>query len=189
MKRQFGAERSQFSRPDQPAMADPDGVERPIELLLPEGEELHERGKPRREVIVLPDIALQQRGMVGKAVENFSRRQAEPLKLANKFARNAWAVHSLTSVAERQGYARLRSAESLETHKTSLRAQKFNQILSRTRAPRSDRAPGCGKGRRGVDIEARLEPRRRDLQELFGGKAIEQAARAFVPFELHGRRE
>src|SRR5688572_10437417 len=56
-------------------------VERAVEIGLPEIEKVDELGETRREVVVLPDIALQQLGMIGQAIKNLGRGQREPLDL------------------------------------------------------------------------------------------------------------
>ena len=47
--------------PDQPRMRDGDRVQRPLQGFEPEGKEPIERGKFRTEIVVLPDVSLQQR--------------------------------------------------------------------------------------------------------------------------------
>ena len=53
-------------------------------VMFPEIQELDEAGKFRGEVEMLPDEALQHRGMIGHAVENFGRGETPPGELAAK---------------------------------------------------------------------------------------------------------
>src|SRR6516225_3922970 len=50
-------------------------VERTVELLLPEGEEILQRRELRKQIVILPDVGLQQRGMIRHAIEDMCRRQ------------------------------------------------------------------------------------------------------------------
>ncbi len=54
-----------------------------LDLALPEREEPGELRKARREVVALPDEALQQRRVVGQAVEDFGGRQP-PIGVADQ---------------------------------------------------------------------------------------------------------
>src|SRR5262245_49364394 len=60
---------------DQLLMRDRHAVEPALEVAGPEVEEAAQAGKARVHVVLLPDVALQQRGMVGQAIEDFGRRQ------------------------------------------------------------------------------------------------------------------
>src|ERR1700745_1388756 len=59
---EFVVDGADFGRPDQAGMRDRDRVQRSLERLQPEGEKPVEHRKSRTEVVVLPDIGLQQRG-------------------------------------------------------------------------------------------------------------------------------
>src|ERR1700704_4854117 len=68
-----------LGRLDQAGMRDRDRVQRPLELLQPEGEEAVEDREFGTQIVVLPQIGLQQRRMIGHPVENMSR--GEPVAL------------------------------------------------------------------------------------------------------------
>jgi hypothetical protein len=70
---------AQFGRLDQPGMRDRHRMQRPLQLLLPEREKILQCGKSWKQVVVLPDVALQQPALIRTTIENFGRRQAVPL--------------------------------------------------------------------------------------------------------------
>src|ERR1700730_10840034 len=76
-----------LGRLDQARMRHRHRVQRALELLQPEIEELVELGKGRAEVVILPDISLQQPGVIGPPVEDVGRRQSVAFKLAAKLLR------------------------------------------------------------------------------------------------------
>ena len=51
---------AQFGRLDQLGMRNGDGEQRAFELLLPEREKILQRRKFREQILILPDIGLQQ---------------------------------------------------------------------------------------------------------------------------------
>jgi hypothetical protein len=55
-------------RLDQFAMRDAHGMQRALELLLPEGQEAVQFGKFGEQIVVLPDIGLEQPAMIGPPV-------------------------------------------------------------------------------------------------------------------------
>ncbi len=69
-------DRFQLGGLHQLGMRNCDGDQRPFQLGLPEGEKILQRRKVRKQIVVLPDIGLQQPTVIGTAVENFGRRQA-----------------------------------------------------------------------------------------------------------------
>jgi len=50
-------------------------MQRPVNLPIPEFDEVIEHRKIGRQIIILPDEKLQQMRMIGQVVENFRRRQ------------------------------------------------------------------------------------------------------------------
>jgi len=78
---ELAADRPQLRRLDQAAMADRDRMQRPFQLVAPEGQELVELGEERSQIIFLPDERLQERGVIGQAVENIGRRQTVSFQL------------------------------------------------------------------------------------------------------------
>ena len=73
-----------FTRRNQPAADHVDGVQRPFYFPPPERQKAFQHRKFGRLVVVLPDITLQQRGIIGKAVDDFGGCEAEALKLLLK---------------------------------------------------------------------------------------------------------
>src|SRR5215469_9237248 len=84
MQPKLAVDRSDLGRPDQPRMRDGDRVQRPFKGLQPEIEELVERRKGRAEIVILPDIGLQEPGMIRPPIENIRCRQPIALKLLTK---------------------------------------------------------------------------------------------------------
>src|SRR5580698_2917572 len=75
MQPKHAVDGAQFSGLDQLGMRDPDRIKRPLEFLLPEGKEVPQRREFRKQIVILPDVCLQQRGMIRHPVEDFRRRQ------------------------------------------------------------------------------------------------------------------
>src|SRR4051794_13694146 len=71
-----------------------DRVQRSLEFVQPESEEFVEHRKLRAKIVVLPDIGLQQRGVIRQAVENVSCRQPVALDLTPEIVRD----HNVSSV-------------------------------------------------------------------------------------------
>src|SRR6266404_849335 len=66
---------AQFGRLDQLGVRNGDGEQRAFELLLPEREKILQRREIRKQIVVLPDIGLQERGMIRHPIKNLCRRQ------------------------------------------------------------------------------------------------------------------
>src|SRR5262245_30568882 len=62
-------------------MRDRDRIEWSLELLQPERQEPVQDGKARTQVVVLPDIGLQQGWMIGQPVEDLRRGEAVAFEL------------------------------------------------------------------------------------------------------------
>ena len=75
MQPEFAVDRLELGRLDQLAVRDLNRVQRPFELLLPELEESLQFGEFGKQVVVLPDIGLQQPVMVRAPVQDMRRRQ------------------------------------------------------------------------------------------------------------------
>src|SRR5271165_4180408 len=71
-----------FGWSNQAAMANRDRVQAPVQLGLPELQEALQLGEIRTEIVVLPDIGLQQPRMVGSPVKDFGGCQAVSLHLS-----------------------------------------------------------------------------------------------------------
>src|SRR5215472_2115002 len=66
-------DRADLGRLDQPRMRHGDRVQRAFQGLQPEIEEFVECRKCRAEIVILPDIALEEPGMIRPPVENIGR--------------------------------------------------------------------------------------------------------------------
>ena len=66
---ELAVDRTDLGRLDQPRMRHGDRVQRAFQGLQPEIEELVERRKYRAEIVILPDIALQQPGVIRPPIE------------------------------------------------------------------------------------------------------------------------
>src|SRR5690348_12499917 len=84
MQLELAVDGANLGRADQPCMRYGDRVQRPFKGLQPEIEKLVERRKRRAEIVILPDIGLQQPRMVGPPVEDVSRGQPVALELLAK---------------------------------------------------------------------------------------------------------
>src|ERR1700730_16383986 len=82
MQTELAAYRAQLRGLDQRRVGHGDGVERSLELLQPERQKAVQHRKSRTEVVVLPDIGLQQGRMIGEAVEDLRRGEAIAFELA-----------------------------------------------------------------------------------------------------------
>src|SRR5690348_1859188 len=81
MQHEFAADRFELRRLDQLAVRDLDGVQRPLELVLPKLQEARQLGKVREEVVGLPDEGLQQPMMIGTPVQDLRGGQAVTFEL------------------------------------------------------------------------------------------------------------
>src|SRR5215813_9272577 len=81
MQTEFAADRAQLRGLDQPRVGDGDGVERPLELLQPKRQKTVQHRKARAQVVVLPDVSLQQGRMIGEPVEDLRRGEAVTFEL------------------------------------------------------------------------------------------------------------
>jgi hypothetical protein len=70
MQPKLAVDRSDLGRPDQPRMGDGDRVQRSLKGLQPEIEKFVERRKGRAEIIILPNIGLQEPGMIRPPIKN-----------------------------------------------------------------------------------------------------------------------
>ena len=73
MQPELALDEAELCRRDQPAVRHANAEERAVEIGVPEIEEVEELGEVRGEVVVLPDIALQQLRVVRQPVEDFRR--------------------------------------------------------------------------------------------------------------------
>src|SRR3954469_24543480 len=77
-----------FGRLDQPRMGHRDREQWSLKLFQPKIEELVENGEIRAEIVLLPDVGLQQEGMIRKPVQDVRRRQSVAFNLPSKIVRN-----------------------------------------------------------------------------------------------------
>ena len=67
--------RAPFARTDEALVGDLHRMHRTFDLAVPEIEEFEQFGEIRSQVVMLPEKLLQERGMVGKTVDDVGRRQ------------------------------------------------------------------------------------------------------------------
>ena len=94
----LAVDRSDLGRPDQPRVGDGDRVKRPFKSLQPKIEEFVQRRKRRAEIVILPDIGLQQLRMIRPAIENVGGGQSVALELLAKVLRNHSALHPIAGI-------------------------------------------------------------------------------------------
>src|SRR5687767_3262623 len=82
MQAKLAFDEGELGRRDQPPMRDPDTIERAVEIGGPEVQKIRKLGKARREIVILPDIALEEARMVRDAIEDLGRGEGEALDLA-----------------------------------------------------------------------------------------------------------
>src|SRR5271165_1784986 len=87
MKAEFRTQRLDLGRLDELRMADYNAIQWPFELFLPECQELDQNRKFWRDIIVLPDIGLQQARMIWKMIKNLRRCKPVSGKLLDKIRR------------------------------------------------------------------------------------------------------
>src|SRR5260370_40552856 len=75
MQREFGACVLQFRGRDEAARCNAHGMQPAFEIVAPEAEKAVEDGKSRRDIQLLPDVALEHRRMVRHVIKNFGGRQ------------------------------------------------------------------------------------------------------------------
>src|SRR5579872_756840 len=116
MQHEFLSDGAELGGADEAAMGDAHGMERPFELFAPECQELHQDRELRRDVVVLPNVALQQRGMIRQAVKNFRGRQAEAFELPHEITRCNASRHSPISFVIPSENLRSANALTRERH-------------------------------------------------------------------------
>src|SRR5207248_6441041 len=75
-------------RLDQPRVSNCNGMQRSFERAHPEAEEFLKGREPWAQIILLPDVGLQQRGMIRQTVENLGRGQPIALELPLEILRD-----------------------------------------------------------------------------------------------------
>src|SRR6516164_8407810 len=90
MQPELAVDGADFRGPDQSRMGNRHGMQRPFESFEPELEEAIEHWKSRAEVVVLPDIGLQQRRMIGKPIQYLRSGEAVAFNLASKIFGYHW---------------------------------------------------------------------------------------------------
>src|SRR5215471_5439755 len=78
-----------------------DRVQRAFQGLQPETKELVERRKYRAEIVILPDIALQQPGVIRPPVKNVGCGQSIAVKPPPKVLRHHGPLHPITGDVSR----------------------------------------------------------------------------------------
>jgi len=90
MKPPFASARKDFCGFEESGVREGDSVKRSVEGVSPEIEKPAKHGKVRRQIVVLPNIGLQDRRMIWHSVENSGRRQAVTLQLP---INGIWLAH------------------------------------------------------------------------------------------------
>src|SRR4051812_17852772 len=109
-------------------MRDLDRKKRPLQRSLPERQELEQFREFRTQIVILPDVGLQQRWMVRHAIQNLRRRQPVtqhlfPEVLGNPNPRDDANLHcwsaSATVARPRATRWKMRSHKENVTHTTN----------------------------------------------------------------------
>lgn len=98
MQPELAVERLHLGRLDQAGVRHRHGVEDSVQRLLPEGQKALQFREFRAEIVFLPEIGLEQPGVVRAPVEDVRRSQAITLHLAAEVT----ARHQVLHVAETQ---------------------------------------------------------------------------------------
>src|SRR5262245_7489853 len=97
MQTKFAVDGAQLRGLDQARVRDDHRVQWPLELFEPKRQKPVQHRKPRTQIVVLPDIRLQERRMVGEPIENLCGGEAVALKLAAEISgANFFGCHSLS---------------------------------------------------------------------------------------------
>src|SRR6185312_981936 len=95
MQPEYAVDGAKLGWLNQPGMRHDHRVEGAIEFFLPKGEEILECREFRKQIVILPDIGLQQRGMIRHPIEDLCRGQPVPQDLLPKIIGNHAKLHSL----------------------------------------------------------------------------------------------
>ena len=87
---ELALDEAELLRRDQAPVRHADAIERTFEIGGPKAEEIGEPWEARREIVVLPDIALKQAPMVRELIENLRRGERIALKLAEQGSISHW---------------------------------------------------------------------------------------------------
>ncbi len=80
----FGADQPHLGRPQQARVGESHRVDRPVEFASPEIQELLELREAGRDVVVLPDVRLEQGLCVGHPIVYLGRRERPALELTTE---------------------------------------------------------------------------------------------------------
>jgi hypothetical protein len=83
-------------RLDDAGISDADRLQRPFKIMAPEVEEFAQSSKVRCDVVVLPDVGLENAAEVRQAIGNLSRCETPAAKLFFEIVINSPAVHART---------------------------------------------------------------------------------------------
>src|SRR5215216_6670846 len=86
---EFAVDGAHFRRPDEARVGDRHRVQRAFQRSLPEEEKLLQQRERRAQIVILPDVALQQPGMVGTPIEDMRGGQAVAVELLLEIRRSA----------------------------------------------------------------------------------------------------
>jgi hypothetical protein len=99
MQPKLAVHRADLRRLDQPRVRHRHRVQRAFELFQPEIEEFVERRKHRAEIVILPDVGLQQPGMIGAPVKDVGGGQAVAFELPTKVLGSAPLLRCLMDIS------------------------------------------------------------------------------------------
>jgi len=116
MQSKFPADRLKLRRLDQLGVRDANRMQRPLKLLLPEGQEALQLGKFGKQIVVLPNVGLQQPLMIGTPVQDVGGCQAKAFDLPAEVFRN----HRVPPSSRTQ---------SFHFRQPSLQAEKVNKLF------------------------------------------------------------
>ena len=123
-------------------MSDAHPIERSIKIGSPEIQEIDELREVRREVVVLPDVALQQSRIVRQAVYDLRSGEGEPFDLAN-----ATRAAVEEGIVPGGGVALMRTLKTLDSLKSANDDQKvgINIVRKALQAPARQIAENAGE--------------------------------------------
>jgi len=177
--------RADLVGPDQADAGDADRMQRAVERLLPEVEELLQGGKFRGEVIVLPDVGLQQGVAIGQPVNDFRGVRWKPCNWRTKsfdtthdgMERPSW-LRSRASTFARRAQPTIRKANA-QKHVRFLRGKhqsKFRAALRSSGVSMSRVTESSANGSSTIPRDPRRRGSGARPRRLLGSHAAEKSS-------------
>src|SRR5262245_39065960 len=85
---ELAVDRLELRRLNQPAVSHAHRMQWPFKLFLPEREKTLQLGKVGEQIVILPDVGLQQPAIIGTPIQDVRRRQAITTDLFTEILRN-----------------------------------------------------------------------------------------------------